>query len=52
MRRFSFGRVRWLLGGAVAGAIVAGGAAFAAIPDSSGVIKRLLPEERRQPACD
>jgi hypothetical protein len=38
MRRFTFGRVRWLLGGAVVGAIFAGGAAFAAIPDSSGVI--------------
>ena len=38
MRRFTIGRVRWLLGGAVVGSIVAGGAAFAAIPDSSGVI--------------
>jgi hypothetical protein len=38
MRRFTFGRVRWLLGGAVVGSIVAGGAAFAAIPGSSGVI--------------
>jgi hypothetical protein len=38
MRRFTFGRVRWLLGGAVVGAIFAGSAAFAAIPDSSGVI--------------
>jgi hypothetical protein len=38
MRRFTSGRVRWLLGGAVVGAFVAGGAAFAAIPDSSGVI--------------
>jgi hypothetical protein len=38
MRRFTFGRARWLLGGAVVGAIFAGGAAFAAIPDSSGVI--------------
>jgi hypothetical protein len=38
MRRFTIGRVRWLLGGAVVGSIVAGGAAFAAIPGSSGVI--------------
>ena len=38
MRRFTFGRARWLLAGAVVGSIVAGGAAFAAIPDSSGVI--------------
>jgi hypothetical protein len=37
MRRFTFGRVRWLLVGAVVGA-VGGGAALAAIPDSSGVI--------------
>jgi Collagen triple helix repeat (20 copies) len=38
MRRFTFGRVRWLLVGAVVGAVLAGGAALAAIPDSSGVI--------------
>src|SRR6266566_365655 len=38
MRRFTFGRVRWLLVGAVVGAVLAGGAAFAAIPDSSGVV--------------
>jgi Collagen triple helix repeat (20 copies) len=38
MRRFTFGRVRWLLGGAIVGSVVAGGVAFAAIPDSSGVI--------------
>jgi hypothetical protein len=37
MHRFTFGRLRWLLVGAVVGA-VGGGAAFAAIPDSSGVI--------------
>jgi hypothetical protein len=38
MRRFTFGRVRWLLVGAVVGAVLAGGAALASIPDSSGVI--------------
>ena len=37
MRRFTFVRVRWLLVGAVLG-VVGGGVAFAAIPDSSGVI--------------
>ena len=35
--RFTFVRVRWLLVGAVLG-VVGGGAALAAIPDSSGVI--------------
>jgi hypothetical protein len=38
MHRSTFGRVRWLLVGAVVGAVLAGAAAFAAIPDSSGVI--------------
>jgi Collagen triple helix repeat (20 copies) len=38
MRRFTFGRVRWLLVGTVVGAVLAGGAALASIPDSSGVI--------------
>jgi Collagen triple helix repeat (20 copies) len=38
MRRFTFGRVRWLLVGAVVGAVLAWGAALAAIPDSTGVI--------------
>src|ERR687897_2810213 len=37
MHRFTFVRARWLLAGAVLGA-VGGGAALAAIPDSSGVI--------------
>ena len=37
MHRFTLVRVRWLLVGAVVGA-VGGGAALAAIPDSSGVI--------------
>src|ERR687898_601427 len=37
MRRFTFVRARWLLVGAVVGA-VGGGAALAAIPDSSGAI--------------
>ena len=37
MRRFTFGRTRWLVAGVVVG-VVGGGAAFAAIPDSSGVI--------------
>jgi Collagen triple helix repeat (20 copies) len=37
MHRFTFGRLRWLLVGAVVGA-VGGGVALAAIPDSSGVI--------------
>ena len=38
MRRFTLIRSRWLLLGAVIGAVLAGGAAFAAIPDSTGVI--------------
>lgn len=38
MRRFTLRRSRWFLVGAVAGAALAGGAAFAAIPDSNGVI--------------
>ena len=37
MQRFTFGRLRWLLAGAAVG-VVGGGAALAAIPDSSGVI--------------
>jgi Collagen triple helix repeat (20 copies) len=37
MHRFTFGRLRWLVAGVVVGA-VGGGVAFAAIPDSSGVI--------------
>src|SRR5215475_2015551 len=38
MRRSILGRVRWLLVGAIVGAVAAGGAALAAIPDSNGVI--------------
>jgi hypothetical protein len=38
MHRFTFGRLRWLVAGAVVGAVGVGGAAFAAIPDSSGAI--------------
>ena len=39
MRRFTLRRSRWLLLGAVTGAVLAGGAAaFATIPDSNGVI--------------
>src|SRR6059058_4261554 len=37
MRRFTLGRTRWLVVGVVVGA-VGGGVAFAAIPDSGGVI--------------
>jgi len=38
MHRFTFGRLRWLLVGAVVGAVLAGGAAIAAIPGADGVI--------------
>ena len=38
MRRFTLRRSRWLLVGAVLGSVLVGGAAFAAIPDSNGVI--------------
>ena len=38
MRRFTFRRSRWFVVGAAVGAVLAGGAAFAAIPDSSGII--------------
>lgn len=38
MRRLTFSRSRWLLVGGVIGAVLAGGAAYAAIPDSNGVI--------------
>ena len=53
MRRFTGGRGRWFLVGGVLGAFLAGGAArLAAIPDYERSHRRLLPEERRQPACD
>ena len=38
MRRFTLRRSRWLPLGAVLGAVLVGGVAYAAIPDSSGVI--------------
>ena len=38
VRRFTLRRSRWFLLGAVMGAVLVGGAAFAAIPDSNGVI--------------
>lgn len=38
VRRFTLRRSRWFLLGAVVGAVAAGGAAYAAIPDSTGVI--------------
>lgn len=38
MRRFTFRRTRWFLVGAVVGAALVGGVAFAAIPGSDGVI--------------
>ena len=38
MRRFTLRRSRWFLVGAVVGVVVVGGAAYAAIPDSNGVI--------------
>jgi hypothetical protein len=38
VRRFTLKRSRWFLLGAVVGSVLVGGAAFAAIPDSNGVI--------------
>lgn len=38
VRRFMLSRSRWFLPGAVLGVVLAGGAAYAAIPDSNGVI--------------
>ena len=38
MRRFTLKRSRWFVLGAVVGSVLVGGAAFAAIPDSNGVI--------------
>jgi hypothetical protein len=38
VRRFTLSRSRWFLSGAVIGAVLGGGAAYAAIPDSNGVI--------------
>jgi collagen triple helix repeat protein len=38
VHRFTLKRSRWFLLGGVVGAVLAGGAAFAAIPDSNGVI--------------
>ena len=38
MRRFTLRRSRWFLLGAVVGVVLVGGAAYATIPDSNGVI--------------
>ena len=38
VRRFTFKRSRWFILGAVVGSVLVGGVAFAAIPDSNGVI--------------